>query len=461
MPSSHRKADLPGFLARCVEVLGPAAVVTDPDVVAGQSVDWTGRWRGDGSVVLRPADTAQVAAVVAAARAFGVGLVPQGGNTGLVGGSVPRAGEAVVDLRRVDALGPVDAIARQVTVGAGATLARVSSHVAVEGLAVGVDLAARDSATIGGMVATNAGGLHVLRHGTMRAQVLGLEAVLGTGAVVASNLTGLAKDNTGYDLAGLLCGSEGTLGIVTGVRLRLVHRPARRAAALLGFPHVAAAVAALPALGALDDLQAVELVLAGGLRAVADHLGLTPPLLPVPACAVLVEVAGDVDPLPDLAATVDALGAAVTASAVAGDEAAVARLWQWREAHSTAAAALGTVHKADVTVPLAAMAAFVDDVPRLVATADPSAVVLVYGHLADGNVHVNVVGPADDDERAIDRVLDAVLAVGGSVSAEHGVGVAKRRWMERQRGTAAVDAMRSIKAALDPDGILNPGVLLP
>lgn len=461
MPSSPRQADLPGFLARCIEALGPAAVVTDPDLVAGHSVDWTGRWRGDAPAVLRPADTAQVAAVVAAARASGVGLVPQGGNTGLVGGSVPRSGEAVVDLRRLDALGPVDAVARQVTVGAGATLARVSSHVAAAGLAVGVGLAARDSATIGGMVATNAGGLHVLRHGAMRAQVLGIEVVLGTGAVVAANLAGLEKDNTGYDLPGLLCGSEGTLGIVTAVRLRLVRRPERRAAALVGFTHVPAAVAALPTLGALDGLQAVELVLASGLRAVADHLGLTPPLVPVPACALLVEVAGDADPLPGLAAAVDALGAEVTASAVAGDDAAVARLWEWREAHSTAAAALGIVHKADVTVPLAAMATFVDEVPRLVTAADPSAVVLIYGHLADGNVHVNVVGPAADDERAIDLVLEAVLGLGGSVSAEHGIGVAKRRWMERQRGTAAVDAMRAIKAALDPDGILIPGVLLP
>lgn len=461
MPSEPRKADLPGFLARCAEALDPVSVVTDPDVVASHAVDWTGRWRGDTPVVLRPATTDQVAAIVTAARASGVALVPQGGNTGLVGGSVPRSGEAVVDLRRLSGLGPVDVVARQVTVGAGATLAQVSAHVAADGLAVGVDLAARDTATLGGMVATNAGGLHVLRHGAMRAQVLGVEAVLGTGGIVAANLAGLVKDNTGYDLPGLLCGSEGTLGIVTAVRLRLTRRPAQRAVALVGFSDVAATVAALPVLRALPGLQAVELVLERGLRAVADHLGRPLPLVPSPPCALLVEVAADADPLPELAAAIDALGDAVTASAVASEPGATARLWEWREAHTSAAAALGIVHKADVTVPLGAMAAFVDEVPRVVARADPSAVVLVYGHLADGNVHVNVVGPAADDERAIDLVLDEVLALGGSVSAEHGIGVAKRRWLERQRGTAAVDAMRAIKAALDPDGILNPGVLLP
>jgi FAD/FMN-containing dehydrogenase len=454
-------ADLPGFLRACADALGAARVLTDPAVTAGQAVDWTGRWRSSTPAVLRPRSTAEVAAVVAAARQHAVALVPQGGNTGLVGGSVPHAGEVILDLRALGDLGPVDEAAAQVTVGAGATLAAVDRHVAAAGLAVGVDLAARDSATIGGMVATNAGGLHVLRHGAMRAQVLGVEAVLGTGEVLTANLAGLVKDNTGYDLPGLLCGSEGTLGVVTTVRLRLVRRPAARVVALLGFSAVDDAVAALPTLRALADLHAVELVLAGGVRVVADFVGLPPPFDPLPGCALLVEVAGDGDLLTPLGAALDGLGAAVVASAVADDVAGSARLWRWREAHTEAAAALGLVHKADVTLPLATMASFVRDAPAAVDAVAPGATTLLYGHLADGNVHVNVVGPAGDDSRPIDAVLRLVLDRGGSVSAEHGIGVAKRAWLERQRGSTAVAAMRAIKAALDPDAILNPGVLLP
>lgn len=453
--------DLDAFLGACRAQLGNAAVVTDADLVAGHTVDWTGRWHGRTPAVVRPRSTAHVAAVVRAARRHHVALVPQGGNSGLVGGSVPHAGEVVVDLRGLDQLDPVDAAAGQVTVGAGATLGAVVRHVGRAGLAVGVDLAARDTATIGGMVATNAGGLHVLRYGPMRAQVLGLEAVLGTGEVVAANLTGLVKDNTGYDLAGLLCGSEGTLGIVTTVRLRLVPRARSRVVALLGFATVAQAVDALAALRELPDLQAVEVMLEQGVRLVAGHLGAPPPLDPLPPCMVLVELAGAAEALRPLASALERLGDAVIASAVADDAAGIARLWRWREAHSEAAATLGTVHKADVTLPLSELAGFVEQVPARVHAASPGATTIVYGHLGDGNVHVNVIGPAPEDDAALDAVLELVLERGGSVSAEHGIGVAKRAWLVRQRGPAAVRAMQAIKAALDPDDVLNPGVLLP
>ncbi len=454
-------SDLAGFLDECRAQLRAAAVVTDPDRTASHVTDWTGRWHGHTPAVVRPRSTEDVRVIVQSARVHGVALVPQGGNTGLVGGSVPHAGEVVVDLRGLDHLGPIDVAARQVTVGAGVTLAAVARHAGAAGLAPGIDLASRDTATIGGMVATNAGGLHVLRYGAMRAQVLGVEAVLGTGAVVAANLGGLVKDNTGYDLPGLLCGSEGTLGIVTAVRLRLVPRLVARVAALLGFGTVDEAVAALAVLRDLPDLHAVEVVLDRGLRLVADHLGVRPPLDPLAPCALLVELAGATEVLTQLSSALDRLGSSVTASAVADDDAGRARLWRWREAHSEAAAALGIVHKADVTLPLSVLAAFVDEVPALVEAASPGATTLLYGHLGDGNVHVNVVGPAPDDEAALDAVLELVVARGGSVSAEHGIGVAKRAWLVRQRGAAAVDAMRAIKSALDPDGVLNPGVLLP
>jgi len=450
------------FVTDVAGALGEGAVVTDPDLVAAHVVDWTGRWRGSTPAVIRPSSVDDVVTVVELARRHRVALVPQGGNTGLVGGSVPLAGEVVVDLRRLDALAPVDTAAAQVTVGAGATLAALQAHVARHGLALGVDLAARDSATIGGMVATNAGGLHVVCHGGMRAQVLGLEVVLGTAARVQANLAGLVKDNTGYDLPGLLCGSEGTLGIVTAVRLRLVPVPAARIVAWLGMASVEAAVGALPVLRQLPGLQAVELVRGAGLEVVAQHLGQAPPLDPMPSCALLVELGGAADGLLDeLAAGLDLLGSTVESSAAADDAAGIARLWRWREAHTEAAAALGLVHKADVTLPLGAMAAFVAEVDLAVEAVAPGATTLVYGHLADGNVHVNVVGPPADDVGPIDAVLELVVRHGGSVSAEHGIGSAKRGWLVRQRGAAAVDAMRAIKDALDPDGILNPGVLLP
>ena len=216
------------------DVVGPGHVLVDPDLTASYETDWTGRFTGRAAAVVRPGTTAEVAAVMALLHGAGRPVVPQGGNTGLVGGGVPLHGEVVVSLRRLAAVEAVDVAAGQVTVGAGATLAAVDDAAAGVGLAVGVDLAARGSATIGGMVATNAGGLRMLRYGGMRAQTAGVEAVLADGRVL-SHLGGLTKDNTGYDLAGLLAGSEGTLAVVTRVRLRLVPRLEHRTTGLLAF----------------------------------------------------------------------------------------------------------------------------------------------------------------------------------------------------------------------------------
>jgi FAD/FMN-containing dehydrogenase len=294
----------------------------------------------------------------------------------------------------------------------------------------------------------------------MRSQVVGLEAVLGTGEVVAANLAGLLKDNTGYDLAGLLCGSEGTLGIVTRVRLRLVPVPAERLVLLLGLRSLTEAVATLPLLRSLPTLHAVELMRADDLRRVEGHLAAPFPLQPIPPSLLLVELAGR-DPVADAERLVAALGLPDEVTAVAEDERGREGLWRWREAHPEAAAALGLVHKADVTIPTQELGAFAARVEAAVAAVAADAVTFVYGHLADGNLHVNVVGPDAGDDRAVDAVLDLALRHGGSVSAEHGIGRAKRRWLVRQRGDAAVAAMRAVKSALDPEGVLNPGVLLP
>jgi FAD/FMN-containing dehydrogenase len=439
------------LLAAVRSIVGDAHVLVDADLRAGHEVDWTGRVRGTTPAVVRPADTGEVAAVVRACAEAGAAVVPQGGNTGLVGGSVPLAGEVVLSTLRLTGSGPVDDLAGQVTVGAGVTLGALQAHVAPSGWEVGVDLAARDSATIGGMVATNAGGLAFLRHGGMRQQVAGVEAVLGDGTVV-SHLGGLLKDNTGYDLAGLLCGSEGTLGIVTAVRLRLVPPTGPRTTALLAVGGVAQALAAVRDLRRAGVvLEAAELVLDDGMTLVCEHLGVARPLAAAPAY-VLVEWSGPVE----------ALAAAEVVDAVVADDAARrAALWRYREAHTEAVNALGVPHKLDVTLPLPELPAFVVDVRAAVRDVAPGATVVLFGHVADGNVHVNVVGPPPDDDSVDDAVLRLVAERGGSISAEHGIGTAKRRWLHLARSDAEVAAFRAIKHALDPAGVLNPNVLLP
>jgi FAD/FMN-containing dehydrogenase len=448
------------FLAGARAAVGEAQVLVDPDVTAGYATDWTRRWQGTTPAVVRPGSTAEVAEVVELARRHRVALVPQGGNTGLVGGGVPRRGEVVVSLGRIAALDPVDRAAGQVTAGAGVTLAALQAHAAGAGLAFGVDLGSRDTATIGGMVATNAGGIHVVRYGAMRAQVVGVEAVLGTGATV-SRLAGLVKDNTGYDLAQLLCGSEGTLGIVTAARLRLVAPPRAVVTALVAARDVAAVVDLAAALRHdLPGVRALELMTGPGLAVVAGFLGTRPPVAAGAGAYLLVEVGGADDPLPALAAAIEAAPVgAVLDAAVATERAERARLWRWREAHSEAGAPLGVVHKLDVTLPAGALADFCRAVVEAVGAARPGSTTLLFGHVGDGNVHVNVVGPPADDEEVDDLVLGLVVERGGSISAEHGIGTLKARWLDRDRSAGEVAAMRAVKGALDPDGILNPGVL--
>jgi FAD/FMN-containing dehydrogenase len=445
-------------IGRLGTVVGPAHVLTDPEVTAGHAVDWTGRFRGSTRAVVRPASTDEVAGVLQVCHEVGVPVVPQGGNTGLVGGSVPMAGEVVLSLRRLDRLDPVDALAGQVTAGAGVTLAALQRHAAAAGWAFGVDLAARDGATVGGMVATNAGGNRMLRYGAMRAQVAGIEAVLADGRVI-SHLGGLLKDNTGYDLAGLLTGSEGTLAVVTRVRLRLVARLDQRVVALLALRSVRdAATAAAELRRGLDTLEAAELFLAEGLDLVCRAFGLPRPFATAQRAYLLVECADHEDPVPALGRAVEELGPLVADAAVATDAAHRSALWRYREAHTEAIATLGVPHKLDVTLPATQLAAFVERVPEVVARVAPGATTVLFGHVGDGNVHVNVVGAGDEVDGA---VLELVAAMGGSISAEHGIGRAKRAWLHLSRTAAEIEVFRAIKRALDPRGILNPGVLLP
>ena len=449
----------PQAIDAIADVVGWGHVITDPAMTAGNCVDWTGRFVGQTPAVVRPGSTGEVAAVLEVCNRHRIAVVPQGGNTGLVGGGVPLAGEIVLSLGRLNHLGVVDAVQPAVTVGAGVTLAALHSHAAASGLTYGVDLAARDSATIGGTIATNAGGLRVIRWGGTRAQLLGIEAVLADGRVV-SHLEGLVKDNTGYDLAGLLCGSEGTLAVVTAARLRLVPRHAHRTAALVGFADLGTAVqSALQWATAIDGIEAVEFVTGEGVDLVCDAQTIPLPLPTRWAAYILVEAAADTDPT-------DAMAAVITATTGVGDVAVGrtagerSRLWTYREGHTDAINRVGLPHKLDVTLPHAALAGFINDVPTAVEGVAPNARTWLFGHVGDGNVHVNVTGVDPDDNSVDDAVLRLVAARQGSISAEHGIGTAKKQWLSLNRSPAELSVFAAIKSALDPEGILNPNVLL-
>lgn len=442
---------------RLREALGRRAVLTGREACAPFDEEPTGRWRGRARCVLLPADTGEVAAALAICAEAGVGVVPQGGRTGLVGGSVAVDGEAVLSTARLGRLERVDRLSGQVTAGAGVTLADLQRHAAREGLLLPVDLAARDACTVGGMVATNAGGVHVLRWGPMRERVAGVEAALATGEVV-SHLGGLLKDNTGYPLAQLLTGSEGTLGVVTQVRLRLAPLAAHRYTALLGHPDAAGALDTLVRLRErLPTLEATEIMWSDGVELVASAFEVRNPLAGAPV-ALLVESAAPEDHLDRFAAAIGDCPA-VAESAVATDAGGRERLWRIRELHGEAVHRLGPPAKFDVTVPPAALAPFIEAVRPAVREVAREATVVLFGHAGDGNLHVNVVTERPDDPRLEDAVLGLVVAAGGSISAEHGIGRSKRRWLERSRSPGDLAAMRRIRRALDPAGIMNPGVL--
>ena len=451
------------LISALASVVGLPNVLIDADVRPATRRIGLAASTGSARCVVRPASTDEVVGVLRACSAAAAAVVPQGGNTGLVGGGVPRGGEVVLSLRRLDAIVPVDAQHGEVVVGAGAVLGAVRASAHAAGWDVGVDMASRDTATIGGMVSTNAGGVHVLRYGSMRDQVLGLEAVLADGTVVG-RIPGLRKDNTGYDLAGLLTGSEGTLAVITRAHLALVAYLPDRVVALCALAGFADALTVGGALRKrLDSLFALEVFFADGLALVSEHTGLSLPFDRSYPAYLLIECAGRTGStgllVDELA---DALGECpqVQATAVAVDTASRDRLWAYRERHTEAINAVGIPHKLDVTLPFDQLVDFERAVRARLSEVAPRARVVCFGHLGDGNLHVNILGPPPDDSEVDDAVLSLVAAMGGSIDAEHGIGIAKRAALERSARPADLAAMRSIKRALDPRRILNPGVLV-
>jgi FAD/FMN-containing dehydrogenase len=447
-----------GVLAELQEILGPDNVLIDADLRAGYEVDWTRRYTGQCSAVLRPRSRDQVANILRLCAAHQVIVIPQGGNTGLVGGGVPRTVHdhpvVVVSTRGLDNLGPVDTDALQVTVGAGVTLAAWRAHARAARVDAPVDFAARDSATVGGAIATNAGGSRVVRYGTMRSQVVGIEAVTIDGEVIGS-LAGLPKETVGPHFPSLLAGSEGTLAVITAARLRLVPLFHHTITALVAMESLAAAVQMLgPVRSGLGSLDSVELILPGAMDLVSQHLGRRPPVATA-AAYVMIECADHVDPTDDLLAVLGELSGVVD-TAITTEGPSRTQMMEFRDRITEAINAAGVPYKLDVAVPVA-------ELPHLMAVAESAAQragarLIPFGHLAEGNVHLNYL-QATDTAAIAEQVLSAVADAAGTISAEHGVGVAKGPWLPLVRSAAELTVMTALRRAFDPNGLMNPGVL--
>jgi FAD/FMN-containing dehydrogenase len=450
--------------AELLAVLGPDDLLIDQDLRAGYEVDWTRRYTGSCSAVARPRTTAQVAELLRICNAHQVTVIPQGGNTGLVGGSVPRSHSdrsvVVLTTRGLDDLGPIDPDAMQVTLGAGVTLAAWRAHARAAGVDIPVDFAARDSATIGGAIATNAGGSRVVRYGTMRSQVVGIEAVTIAGDIIGS-LAGLPKETVGPHLPSVLAGSEGTLAVITRARLRLVPQFSHTITALVSLESLAAAVAMLGRVRAgLGSLDSVELILPAAMDLVSAHLGRQPPVAQGGAY-VMIECADHVDPTDDLLAvlsTFDGSAGGIVDTALTTEGPSRDQLMEFRDRITEAINAAGVPYKLDVAVPVGGL-------PALVEVAEQAAVthggrLIPFGHLAEGNLHLNYL-EATHPAGIAQQVLSAVASAGGTISAEHGVGVAKGPWLNLVRSPAELAMMAAMRTAWDPHGLLNPGVLSP
>ena len=434
-----------------------------------------GRWRTEDALVVAPATTGEVAEIVGVAGQARVPVVPFGGGTGLVGGQIASAGPRpiLLSLERMSAIRSVHARENVLVAEAGAILADVQAAAAAAGRLFPLSLASEGSARIGGLLATNAGGIHVLRYGTARELVLGIEAVLPDGSI-HHGLRRLRKDNTGYDLRHLLIGAEGTLGVITAAALRLFPRPAREGAAMFVVPSPEAALdlLALARERLAEGVSAFELMAAEGFRFLASELPeLRQPFGEIPDWAVLMDVglAAGLDPaeaLTELFAEAHEAGLA-SDGVIAQSEAQRDALWQLREQLPEANRRIGSVSSHDISVPLSAIPDFIRRGGEAIAALGEFRI-NCFGHVGDGNLHYNVFpmpgrSRADHEaERpAIKRAVhDLVHEVGGSISAEHGIGRLKVDDLERYGDPAKLAAMRAIKAALDPHGIMNPGAVL-
>ncbi|QZT55607.1 FAD-binding oxidoreductase [Mycolicibacterium austroafricanum] len=444
------------LIDRLAAIVGATQVSIDADVLEGRSVDHTGRYRGHASALVRPGSADEVAAVLRGCRDAGVNVTVQGGRTSLVAGTVPEHDDVLLSTERLRDVGEVDVVERRIRVGAGATLAEVQRAAAAAGLVFGVDLAARDSATVGGMASTNAGGLRTVCYGNMGEQVIGLDVVLPDGSVVHRH-SQVRSDNTGYDLASLFVGAEGTLGVITALDLRLHPTPRQRVTAICGFADLDALIETGRVFRDMEGIAALELIDARASALTAEHAGVAAPVQG--AWQLLIELAGETDLTDRLAEALES-AELTDEPAVGVDANAQQRLWQVREAVAEVLGVYGPPLKFDVSLPLSAIRGFAEDAAALVAEHAPDAIPVLFGHVGEGNLHLNILRCDLTGERGLYSAMMALIARhGGNVSSEHGVGTRKRDYLSMARTEADIAAMRTVKAAFDPTGYLNRAVL--
>jgi len=467
------------FLAQAEARLGPRGLTRDAELIEPWLTDWRGRFTGRACAMASPASAEELAALVRLCAEQGVPIVPQGGNSGMSGGATPDAsGHALLlSLRRMNAIREIQVETRRVTCEAGVILQTLHEAAEAQGLRFPLTLGGKGSATVGGLISTNAGGSQVLRHGSMRALVLGLEAVLPDGSLYSA-LTPLKKDNRGFDLKQLFIGSEGTLGIVTAATLRLVPAVAERVVIWAGLPSIQAARTLLlyceDAAG--EALEGFEVLPQDCLDAVLDHIpDARAPLADAHPWHALIEVVADQASAETLRERCETMMAGaferelITDAAIAASEAQAEAFWRLRESIAPAERERGPAVQHDISVPVERMPAFVEAVIPAIEADWPGTEAIAFGHLGDGNVHFHVIAPqgtprgaweAGDGKRISRQVHDLVTQWGGSISAEHGIGQLKRDELARLGDPTALALMRGVKEALDPAGLLNPGKLV-
>ena len=468
------RALAPDLLARFTAIVGPKYAVTSPQDQEPYLVEMRDLYHGHTPVVLRPGSVAEVAAILELANETKTAIVPQGGNTGLVGGQIPHHGEVVLSLTRLDKIREVDPISNSMTVEAGVTLQRAREAAAAADRLYPQLLPSEGTCTIGGNLATNAGGVAAIAHGIARSHALGLEVVLADGRVL-HNLNKLKKDNTGYDLKNLFIGSEGTLGIITAASLRLVPRPRSIETAFVGVPSPQAAVDLLGIASERTSggVTSFELMARSGVDAVVKHdASSRNPLADPYPWYVLVELSSQArtglrEVLEGILSEGQQKGLVLDATIADSLEQSKA-FWRIREMFGEVQRHIGASIKHDVSVPVAAIPAFIEQANAAVSKLIPGTRLLPFGHVGDGNIHYNVTQPEGSDKAEFlarwDEVNAVVFAVvkkfGGSISAEHGVGVMKRDILPLYKDPVALELMRGLKRMLDPNGILNPGKVL-
>lgn len=471
--------DRQAFLDAATELLGPRGLTRDPDMMEPWLTDWRGRFTGNALAMASPASVTEVSQLVQLCASHGVAIVPQGGNSGMCGGATPdETGNAILlSLRRMNAIRRIDPVNRQTVCEAGVILQTLHEAADAQAMRFPLTLGGKGSATIGGLISTNAGGTQVLRHGSMRAQVLGLEAVLADGSVFDA-LAPLKKDNRGFDLKQLLIGSEGTLGIVTAATLRLVPAVAERKVLWAGLPSLAAARTLLLHFqdAAGDTLEGFEAMPQSTLETVLAHLpGSRPPLSGDHEWHVLIELVADRAGAERLQTLAEELLTAayerelLQDAVIAANEAQAEAFWLLRDSIAPAEREKGPAVQHDISVAVEKMPEFVDHAVPLIEAAWPGTQAIAFGHLGDGNVHFHVIAPEGvdglswqtGDGKLISRqVHELVTQWGGSISAEHGIGQLKRDELARLGDPVALSLMRAIKHALDPANRLNPGKLV-